>query len=212
MPSMSAIFYPWIPVTHGYYASGTIVSAGDPAITVDGTTVSLDESGALTIGSATISLTNPSPTPAATEIFTVADQTFTPNPSVFPIDGITISADGPAATISGTVISLGQNGVLKNGSSTVSLLTPSNVYPSKTYTVANQTFMPNPSAFSRRYHHLSRRSGSHSQWNRRQLRSIRRAENRQLHFRSSPSTIRDSTHSFRHDSGSNDACANGSII
>ena len=123
--------------------AGTMISAGNSAITFDGTAVSLDESGALAIGSTTITLTNPSPTHSATEVFTVAGQTFTPNPSVFPIDGTSISVGGPAATISGTVISLGQNGVLKIGSSTVSLLTPSDIYPSKTYTVAGQTFTPN---------------------------------------------------------------------
>ena len=128
--------------------AGTIISAGGSAITFDGTAVSLDESGALAIGSTTISLTNPSPTSSATEVFTVAGQTFTPNPSVFPIDGTSISVDGPAATVSGTVISLGQNGVLRIGSSTVSLLNPSDIYPSKMYTVAGQTFTPNPSAFS----------------------------------------------------------------
>ena len=128
--------------------AGTIISAGGSAITVDGTTVSLDASGALAIGSTTISLTNPSPTPSTTEIFTVADQTFTPNPSAFSIDSTPISVDGPAATISGTIISLGQNGVLEIGSSTVSLLTTSDIYPSKAYTIAGQTFTPNPSAFS----------------------------------------------------------------
>ena len=128
--------------------AGTIISAGGSAMTFDGTAVSLDELGALAIGSTTVSLTNPSPTPSATGVFTVAGQIFTPNPSVFPIDGTSISVDGPIAMISGTVISLGQNGVLKIDSSTVSLLTPSDTYPSKTYTVAGQTFTPNPSAFS----------------------------------------------------------------
>ena len=128
--------------------AGTVISAGGSAVTVDGTAVSLEESGALAIGSTTISLTNPTPTPSATEAFNVAGQTFTPNPFVFPIDGSTISVDGPAATISGTVVSLGQNGVLIIGSSTVSLLTPSDIYPIETYTVAGQTFTPNPSTFS----------------------------------------------------------------
>ena len=128
--------------------AGTIISAGGSAITVDGTAVSLDESGALAIGSTTICLTEPSPTPSATEVFTAAGQTFRPNPSVFALDGTSISIDGSAVTISGTVISLGQNGVLEIGSSTVSLLTLSDIYPSKTYTVAGQIVTPNPSAFS----------------------------------------------------------------
>ena len=136
------------PNPSNFSIAGTIISAGGSAITVDGTAVSLDESGALAIGSTTISLTNPTLTPSATEAFNVAGQTFTPNPFVFPIDGSTISVDGPVAKISGTVVSLGQNGVLIIGSSTVSLLTPSDIYPSETYTVAGQKFAPNPSAFS----------------------------------------------------------------
>ena len=78
----------------------------------------------------------------------MAGQTFTPNPSIFGIDGTTVSVDSPAVTISGTVISLGQNGAMEIGSSTVSLLTLSDICPSKTYTVAGQTFTPNPSTFS----------------------------------------------------------------
>ena len=85
---------------------------------------------------------------SATPVLTVAGQTFTPNPSAFSIVGTTISADGPAVTISGIIISLGQHGALKIGSSTINLLTPSNIFPSKVYTVAGQVFTPNPSAFS----------------------------------------------------------------
>ena len=128
--------------------AGTIVSAGGPAITIDRTVASLDQSGVLVIESNTISLTNPSPTPSATEAFTVAGQTFTPNPFAFSINGAIISIQGPAVTISGTVISLGQNGALEIGSSTISLRTPSDIHLGKAYTVAGQMFTPNPSAFS----------------------------------------------------------------
>lgn len=136
------------PNPSAFSIAGSIVSAGDLAITIDGTTVSLDQSGALAIGSTTISLTDPSPTPFAPEAFTVAGQTFTPNPSAFPIAGTTISADGPAITVSGTVVSLGQSGALRIGSSTIPLASPIDPPPSKVYTIAGQTFTPNPSAFS----------------------------------------------------------------
>lgn len=136
------------PNPSAFSIAGSIVSAGDLAITIDGTTVSLDQSGALAIGSTTISLTDPSPTPFAPEAFTVAGQTFTPNPSAFPIAGTTISADGPAITVSGTVVSLGQSGALRIGSSTIPLASPTDLPPSKVYTIAGQTFTPNPSAFS----------------------------------------------------------------
>ena len=59
------------------------------------------------------------------EVYTVADQTFTPNPTAFSIAGTTISADGPAATIDGTVISLRPSGTLIIGSSTIPLSTSS---------------------------------------------------------------------------------------
>ena len=147
-PILAAAGQTFTPNPSAFSLAGTIVSAGGPAVTFNGVAVSLDQSGVLVVESTAISLTNPSPTPAATEMFTVADQTVTSNPSVSPIDGTTILVDGPAAIISGIVVSLGQNGVLEIGSSTVSLLTPSDIYPSKTYTVASQTFVPNPSAFS----------------------------------------------------------------
>lgn len=135
------------PNPSAFSIAGSIVSAGGPAVAIDGTTVSLDQSGALAIGSTTISLREPWPTPFAPEAFTVAGQTFTPNPSAFPIAGTTISVDGPAITVSGTLISLGQSGALRIGSSTIPLASPSDPPPSKVYTVAGQTFTPNPSFF-----------------------------------------------------------------
>ena len=130
-----------------FFIAGTMISAGGPPITIKGTAISLDQSGALAIGSTTISLTNPSPTPLATEAFTVAGQTFTPNPSAFSIAGTTISADGPAVTIDGTVISLGQSGALAIGSST-SYIPLQSYTLGEVCTVAGQIFTPNPSAFS----------------------------------------------------------------
>ena len=128
--------------------AGTVVSAGGPAITIGGTAIKFNPSGVLAVGGSTISLITPISTPLAEEAFTVAGQTFTPNPSIFSIAGTTISADGPAITISGITIDLGQHGALKIGSSTINLPTPSNIFPSKVYTVAGQVFTPNPFAFS----------------------------------------------------------------
>ena len=142
IPVLAVAGQTYSPNPSAFSAAGTIVSAGGPAITVDGTTISLDQSGVLAMGSITISLATPS-----TKAFTVAGQTFTPNPSAFSIAGTTISADGPAVTIGGTIVSLGQHGALKIGSSTINLPTPSDTFPSKVYTVAGQTFTPNPSAF-----------------------------------------------------------------
>lgn len=123
----------------GFKVDNAVISPGGTAQIVDDTTISLDRSGVLAIGSSTISLTDPSAIP----VLAVAGQTFTPNPSAFSIAGTTISAGGSPVTVDGTIISLGQSGTLVIGSSTIDLL-PS----SKAYTVAGQTFTPNPSAFS----------------------------------------------------------------
>ena len=127
----------------GFNVNNAAISPGGTAHEVDGTLVSLGQSGGFVIGSSTISLTDPISTP----VLAVAGQTFTPNPSAFSIAGTTISADGPAVTISGTIISLGPNGALAIGSSTVDISTLSYT-PRKAYTVAGQLFTPNPSAFS----------------------------------------------------------------
>ena len=147
-PVLTVAGQTFTPNPSAFSIAGTVVSAGGPAVTIGGTAINLDPSGVLAVGGSTISLQTPSSTPLAEEAFIVAGQTFTPNPSAFSIAGTTISVDGPAVTISGTIISLGQHGALKIGSSTINLPTPSNIFPSKVYTVAGQVFTPNPSAFS----------------------------------------------------------------
>ena len=127
----------------GFKINDAAISPGGTAYTVDGTAISLGEGGILAIGSSTVSLTGPS----SINILAVAGQTFTPNPSAFSIAGTTISADGPAVIISGTIVSLGSYGALEIGSSTISLPTLSETPPNRVYTVADQAFTPNPSAF-----------------------------------------------------------------
>lgn len=138
------------PNPSAFSVAGKVVSKDGSAIAVDGTIISLGPSGALVIGSTTIPLTDPSPTLFATKPFTVAGQVFTPNPSVFSIADTIISANGPAVTIGGTKISLGQSGALEIGSSTIFLPPFSEVpsTPDRVYTAAGQTFTPNPSAFA----------------------------------------------------------------
>ena len=114
---------------------GTTISEGGPGVTIDGTFVNLGSSGALNIGSSTISL---APSPA----YTVGGKIFTPNPTAFSIDGTIISAGGSGVNIDGTLVSLESSGVLDIGSSRI-LLPPGNVY-----TVGGETFAPNPTAFS----------------------------------------------------------------
>lgn len=112
----------------GFILNGATISPGGAAQTVDGTIVSLGQLGALAIGSSTLSLLTPSFTLPAISPFTVAGQTFTPNPTAFSIAGTTISVGGPAITLAGTIISLQPSGNLIVGSSTIPLSkTPSSL-------------------------------------------------------------------------------------
>ena len=147
-PVLAVAGQTFTPDPSAYSIGADIVLAGGPAVTVDGTAISLDQSGALVVNSTTISLHNLPSTPLTAEAFTVAGQIFTPNPSAFSTADTTISANGPATTIGGTIIILGHDGVLQIDSSTISLPSPPNTYSDKLYAVAGQTFTPNPSAFS----------------------------------------------------------------
>ena len=133
----------------GFVLNGATISPGAAAKWVDSTRVSLGLSGVLAIGSSTVLLPTILSTPTATGVYTVAGQSFTPNPSAFSIAGTTISAGGPAVAIAGTIVSLGQSGALAIGGTTISLQTPSPTFPAGSpFTVAGQTFTPNPTAFS----------------------------------------------------------------
>lgn len=120
------------PKPTAFSIAGTTLTAGGPGITISGTLISLGTSGLLDIGGSTIKLSSPT-------AYTIAGQTFTPNPTAFSVDGTTITAGGPGATISGTPIRLQPGGELVIGSSTI---------PLSVYTIAGQTFTPNPTAFS----------------------------------------------------------------
>ena len=132
----------------GFILNGATISPGGAAQTLDGTVVSLGQSGALAIGSSTISLPTPSFTPSAISTFSIDGQTFTPNPTAFSIAGTTISAGGPAVTVDGTIVSLQPSGTLIVGSNTIPLSTPSILPDGNVLSIAGQTFTPNPSAFS----------------------------------------------------------------
>ena len=133
----------------GFVLNGATISPGAAAQWVDSTRVSLGLSGALAIGSSTISLPILLSTPTATSVYTVAGQSFTPNPSAFSIAGTSISAGGPAVTVAGTIVSFGQSGALAIDGTTISLRTPPPTFPADSpFIVAGQTFTPNPSAFS----------------------------------------------------------------
>ena len=98
----------------GFAIVGTSISPGQ-AVTIFGTMISLGPSGALVVGSNTMSLPPQS-------IFTVDGQTFTAEPTGFVLEGATVAPGGPGVTISGVDISLGTNSVLHIGSQTSATL------------------------------------------------------------------------------------------
>ena len=103
----------------GFKVNDAAITPGGTAHTINGTIISLDQSGVLVVNGSTISLT----TLATASILAVAGQTFTPNPSAFSIASTIISAGGPAVTLGGTTIILQPSGALLIGSSTIQLLT-----------------------------------------------------------------------------------------
>ena len=103
----------------------TTLSAGGPGVTIGNSVISLGQNGALRIDSSTIALPTLSD-PSFNKAYIIAGETFTPNPSLFSIASITISAGGPAATINGTPIRLLPSGTLLLDTSSISLL-PSQV-------------------------------------------------------------------------------------
>ena len=117
---------------NGVTFNGMTLYQGGPAVTISGTLASLGPSG-LVIGSSTI------PVPLSASVFVAGGQTFTANPTGFPIAGTSILKGGPAITISGIPVSLSPSG----------LVIGANVYQlPDVFTVGGQTFTPNPTGFA----------------------------------------------------------------
>lgn len=114
----------------------TTLKPGDAPITVAGTLLSIG-SGIVAIGSSTITLS----APPINGIFTLADNSFTANPTGFSIADTSLLPGSPAITISGAPPSLASSGVLFVGSSTV-LLNPPRPTPPP-ITLASQTITAN---------------------------------------------------------------------
>ena len=86
---------------------GTTLRIGGQGLTVSGTPISINSNG-LVIGSDTISLQTPSPT-----ILTTDSQVLTLEPSGrVAVGGVTLSAGGPAATVSGASISVASSDLI----------------------------------------------------------------------------------------------------
>ena len=107
------------------FFDGKTLTAGGPAGTVNGTLVSVAADGALIMGTSTTTLSaelagNSYPANVAfvPTTMTVKDKTFTVGPSNIAVAGTTLEAGGPAATISGTLVSIGTNGIIVVGNTT----------------------------------------------------------------------------------------------
>ena len=104
----------------GFAVGGTTLVPGGSAATISGTVISLGPSGALFVGS---SSTNLLPTSSAVEgpVFTLGGLKFTESSSNVLVDGQTLSAGGPAATVAGAQVSLASDGKLAVGSLTTNI-------------------------------------------------------------------------------------------
>jgi len=131
----------------GFAIASVTVSPGGPAVTISGTPISLGPSG-LVVGTSTVALITTPPTQAEGSVFTEAGRIFTANPTGFSIGGKSVSPGGSAVTVDGTPISLGPSGLVI-GTSTIPLPRPSlDVLNKSAFTIAGQTFTPNPTGFS----------------------------------------------------------------
>ncbi len=114
-----------LPGTAGGFEIGhSTLLPGFPAITVDGTTYSINKAGSLIAGTSTIALATAGSSNLSNSALTAGGETFTPlGSTAVLVDGTTLSIGGPAITEDGTKISLASNGLLV-GSSTYAYATP----------------------------------------------------------------------------------------
>lgn len=106
-----------LPSGIGIVVSGTTLTPNAPAVTLSSTLLSYGPHG-FVAGTSTIPLIPPT----TTSLFTTLGQTFTALPSdAIAVAGITLTSNAPAVTVSGEVISLGANGLVVNGTATISL-------------------------------------------------------------------------------------------
>jgi len=100
----------------GLQVAGSQVLPGHAPVMLSGTSISLDSSAVLIVGSLSTHL--PAPTPAP-NIGIVGGQTFTANPTGFLLAGTSLLPGGQGITVSGTQISLAKSGILVVRSSTI---------------------------------------------------------------------------------------------
>ena len=106
--------------------SDITLSAGQPAATLNGTPLSLAPNGILHVGSTAIPI--PTPAPAAANIFSISSGlnfTVLSSGSAVAVNGTTLTVGGPPFTVDGTSLSLGTDGMLIAGSTTIPVPTVS---------------------------------------------------------------------------------------
>ena len=131
------------PAPGGFTVGGMTITPGGPATIISGTEVSLDASSHLYVGSSTISLS----AGGAQSPLTVGSETITPAPTGFVLPSGSVSPNGPAVTISGTVLSLDASSHLQVGNSVMTLSDVPSV-TSSIFTVGTETFTANPTGFN----------------------------------------------------------------
>ena len=122
----------------GFEIGHTTLLPGSSAVTIDGTTYSINEADSLIVGTSTIPLATAGTNDTSNSALTADGETFTPlGSTAVVIDGTTLSIGGSAITEHGTRLSLLSNGLLV-GSSTFAYASP----------VINTATMSTASAFS----------------------------------------------------------------
>ena len=111
---------PSTPAISALSIAGTTISAGGPAITVDGTIISLQSSGTLIMGTSTVDLLttgsgtallqDPSVPLSTTYDIDGLGVQIQPQASFAVVDGATLSAGAPGVTVSGSLVSLEPGG------------------------------------------------------------------------------------------------------
>lgn len=105
----------------GIVVSGTTLTRNAPAITLSSTLLSYGSHG-FVAGTSTIPLLLPLTPISQPQLFTALGQTFTALPSdAVAVAGITLTSNAPAITVSGRLMSLGANGLVVNGMTTIPL-------------------------------------------------------------------------------------------
>ena len=137
------------PHPAGFSVDGTTISAGGRGVTIAGTVVQLESSGILKVGTNMISMSNTANLDDHLQLtaYSVGGQVFTPNWIAFPIASTIISAGGPGVSMAGTPIRLEASGILKIGTSVVSIANVASTTGHSwltTHAVGTAIITPNP--------------------------------------------------------------------